>query len=101
MKNDHLEDLEQEKNRKMQMRDIYMNEIYENIDTIDQIVIDLDENFEICVNKITHEDIQFFNDALEKNRNSVRFFANQIENQRDNLKDMTEYKEEKLIAMIP
>lgn len=45
MKNDHLEDLEQEKNRKMQMRDIYMNEIYENIDTIDQIVIDLDENF--------------------------------------------------------
>jgi hypothetical protein len=42
MKNDHLEDLEQEKKKSLQMRDIYLNEIYENIDTIDQIVIDLD-----------------------------------------------------------
>lgn len=39
---------------------------------------DLDENFEAVMSKITNEDIQFFNEALEKNRSNIRFFANQI-----------------------
>ena len=48
------------------------------------------------VNKITKEDIQFFNDALEKNKANVRFFVNQVEQQRDMLKEVTEYKEDRL-----
>jgi hypothetical protein len=60
----------------------------------------LDESFEAIVSKITQDDLQYFNEALDKNRGNVRFFVNQIEQQRETIKDMTTYKRDRLSKMI-
>lgn len=82
MHQDHLRDLEKEQKKHAQMKDIYLNEIYENLSTINDIVNDLDESFVTVITKITQEDIQHFNLALEQNRAKVRFFNNQVEQQK-------------------
>ena len=42
MHQDHVCDLQSERRKHSQMKDIYQNEIYENLETIEQIINDLD-----------------------------------------------------------
>lgn len=100
MREDHLADIEKEQEKHSQIKAIYLNEIKENLSTMDEIVNDLEVSFDTVVTDIKKEYLQHFNDALEKNRSKIRIFNDQCEQQKEIFNNAIFYKEDKLSEMI-
>ena len=97
MKEEHLQDLEEEKEKYLQIADIQLDYLKENVQEITYMREDIETNIPSIVTDIEQDS---FRQCIYEYRHKMTMLKHSIEEKEDNFKDLTDYTVDQLTKKV-